>query len=284
MSFTRANPTGWGTGSIFTSSQCNQIDQDHANAADKSTANDTIVGTWTFSASTSGIVLSGTTAGIESGLAGGVRSTVAGGIQLAGGSTDWPTFSAVRTRLVQVGGDLVAGVTDSLVPQGGGFAANWGMYSANAPKIPGLSGGMITTAVNTATANVYGYYLPLASALHNGATLTSATLQMIGASGHTALPATMPAFGIFRYSISGGTGFQALASGSGYAVDPTTVLSTYNGYHAWSQALNQNNVIDRTAYGYAAVIWDEGYTNALAGNVYLGVSLSYGSIADMRFP
>jgi hypothetical protein len=50
MSFTRVNPGGWAAGAKLTSAQQNQLDIDHANALDKSTAGDTLLGTVSINA------------------------------------------------------------------------------------------------------------------------------------------------------------------------------------------------------------------------------------------
>jgi hypothetical protein len=59
--FVRVNPGGWALNASFTSTQCNQIDIDHANALDKSLAGDTLVGTVGMATSGS---LAGTVASI----------------------------------------------------------------------------------------------------------------------------------------------------------------------------------------------------------------------------
>ena len=276
MSFSRANGSGWAVGAVLTSAQLNAIDVDHANALDKTSAGDTVAGTVNFSGS--GKVSANIAGSVVGATAGGIQSGVVGGLQLSGGSTDWPAFSANRSRVIAVPFDVAPLVITAAATSGG----NTGTYA------PGTSNwnpaqGLVTTVVNSGSANVYSYLVPLRQ-LHNGATMTSASIYLTGAGAHGALPAVMPAFGILRFQVSNpASGWSSLNSGGTSSQDPTAVLATYKALHSWSFTCNQNNVIDTTQYTYFAVIWDEANTNALGGNQYAGLALAFTAIADMRF-
>lgn len=286
MSFNRVNSSGWASGDVLTSAQANALDVDHANALDKTSAGDTLSGVVTTSGA--GSIHAATSGGVQATVAGGITSagTANGGIALIGGANDWITFgvggASPRTRQIVSPADTMIFVSDAVMSQGGGFAVNFTATSTNAPKIPASTGGMMTTVVNTANANVWGYYLPLRQ-LHNGATLTSAALWLAGSSSQSSLPQTMPAFGIYRMPILAATGFVSLNSSPGYAVDGSASVSAFKTAHSIAFTANQDNVIDTTQYAYAAVIWDQGGTNAVAGDTFLGIVLTYGSITSMQF-
>jgi hypothetical protein len=120
--------------------------------------------------------------------------------------------------------------------------------------------------------------------LHNGATLNSVGLTLQGAAAHMGLPTTMPAFAVYRTPIASPTGTPTALYSSTFVTDSTGLLATYKTAHMWTLPCNQTSVIDTTQYAYFAIIWDEGGTNAVVGNFYSGLLLTYTSIADMRFP
>lgn len=319
MSFSRVNASGWSVGAKLTSAQMNQLDTDHANALDKSIAGDTLSGPVTTSgagqiraatansllaqiasgistsvasgiqspvanginASIAGGIQPGVAAGIQSNIAGGIQSNIAGGIQLAGGANDWPTFSANRSRTLIVPAQDVWGVSNAAVPQGSVPAA-WATTPANMPILLGANTGFQTSVVNSASGNAWAYVIPIRN-LHNGATITGATLYF-KATTHANLPPTMPAFAIYTGNMTLGTGILSLAS-SNFAVDPSANIGAYDATHSWSLTVNQNNVINTATNYYWLIVWDEGgASNTAVGNIIFGATLTYGSIPNMAFP
>jgi hypothetical protein len=144
------------------------------------------------------------------------------------------------------------------------------------------SQGFYPIVVYTGATDNYGFEIPLDAFLIHGATLSTATLYLRPISGHGGLPTRQPKFGIVRKSVAGyntaaesllTTSYAQLAAGSvvAYEADSTIVYTP-----------DQNNVIDRTLYSYTLVLYDEGGTNALAGNRYAQVRLAFGAIPDAR--
>jgi hypothetical protein len=287
MSFTRVNPGGWSVNAQLGSSQMNSLDIDHANALDKSTAGDQLAGVVTMAATaavrvnTAGaFIRSEIAGGITSNIAAGIQSGIAGGIQLTGGASDWETFSATRSRTLTVPAQDVAGMSTAALTAGN-TAGSFTPYASSGPLLNPNNGGFQTQVVS-ASASAWTYYLPIRQ-LHNGATLASATLYMQGASGHSNLPAVMPAFGLFRFS-SLTSGSWNMMGSPFYVSDTTAVVATYKTVHSWTFTCTAANVIETTQYYYAVLIWDECSTNSAPANVYYGLTLSYTGIANMAFP
>lgn len=298
MSLVNPKPAGWGASDDLTSAQINVFGTEIVKALDKSTAGDTLSGVVVL-ASTGQIqlpfvsgILAEVPGAIEATATAGIQSKIAGGIGLAGGSTDWPAFyvpdtntPAPRTRTLWVGGDRCRGISYNL---GGSAAATVGLGVTNQPSIidgtggagPYIIQGFFETAIVSSTSSRYAYYMPL-DELHNGAVLSIASLFLLGASGHSALPANMPAFAIYR---AGPGGVASLVSGTPYVVDSTSTVAAYKALHQVPLTTNQNNVIDTSQYSYFALIWDESGTDSEAFNIYYGIALEYAGIADMRFP
>ena len=129
--------------------------------------------------------------------------------------------------------------------------------------------------------NAFGFCLPLDAFLVDGATLSSVSL-LYKPTAHGVSPTQFPRLGVIRSPKAGP-----------YTVIPTTLLSTGGGLvqdsggtYVSDRTLvftpNQNNVIDRAAYTYTALIWDEHGTNAVNGNGYSGLSLAMTNILDGR--
>lgn len=298
--FSRVNPAGWGVGDKLKSTQMNPLDIDHANALDKTTAGDTLSGaiamasTAAINANFGGNIAANVPGAIVGAAAGSLASVVPGGVGLAGGDTDWPAFynssnlalPAPRERVLWVPGDRCIGVSYNI---GGAAATTVNLGITSAPFVVDGAGGagpyilngfFETSIVNSGGAPRYAYYLPLTQ-LHNGATLSAASLYMVGATSHTSLPANMPAVSLYR---AGAGGIASLVSGTPYTLDPTSVLATYKTTHQIPVTTNQNNVIDTTQYSYFALIYDESGANAEAFNTYYGMALLYVGINDMHFP
>ena len=108
MSFPRVNPGTWGVNSKLTSTQINQLDLDHSNAVDKTTAGDTVSGTLTFATGTGAIVMQGTSSITA---ASGATVTIASGAALTASAGATSTIASGATLAVSsAGGAIVTGV------------------------------------------------------------------------------------------------------------------------------------------------------------------------------
>jgi hypothetical protein len=282
------NSSGWPANGGFTSAQANQLDIDHANAADKSQAGDAIAGTWTLSASSSGIVVpssstteviaSGMAAGVTARTAGALQSTAVGGLALNGGATDAIAFGTSRSKTIFVpamGASIALGAAGAL----GAFQSWQVLATTGQPIVNGV--GFVSAQVNTANANQTSYQLPFdpSAHLYNGATLTSAVFYFVPTAGHGALP-NQPAFGIYRAKRDSTIQEQPLLSGVGYVVATVGTVGAYNSGATQSITYtpNQNNVMDTVNFEYMAIIWDESGSHAIAGCQFIGAVLTFGSI------
>lgn len=306
MAFSRINSGGWSTGQKLTSAQITALDIDHANALDKTTAGDTLSGAIAMSASTARINVSGSaqinannanainanasagitanalasiestvTAGIQSNAVGGINSNIAagiqsgavGGIQLSGGSSDWPTFSSNRNRVVTY---PVAGAL--------WISTNW--TQANFPF------GILGTASASFPASI-----PI-SHPHHGSTIASVTMFVAVGTNHTGVPTNLPAILVQRVSsqvgVSYGASIDDLATTTRQAF-PTpgsgSAWTASNEIQSWTYTTSQNNVVDTSQYAYYIVLYDENGTNAISGsNIYPFFQVHYTNIANMAFP
>lgn len=134
MSFTRVNPGGWSVGAKLTSSQMNQLDIDHANALDKTTAGDTL----------SGPIAMASTATITASTAGNIIASVAGGI--AAGVTGGFKIGAGASMTVQ---GLISGAAEINVNEYAGIIVNVnGSILLNGGVLSSTSGGGIQSGVD----------------------------------------------------------------------------------------------------------------------------------------
>lgn len=277
MSFSRVNSVGWAVGDPLTSAQQNQLDIDHANALDKTAAGDTLLGNVTTSgagritAATAAGIVSSTAFGIQTTVAAGIVSGVAGGIQLAGGVLDWPTFQFARSRGVSYP------IIPAFVPSGwtAGAAPGGASLQANASN------------------NALAILLPV---MHDGATLNAVSVLLSVTTPHSAVPASLPTIQCQRMQVGvsgntlpitqdlstvpvqsfGGTGTPPPpATGAAWVNSNKTQLLIYS--------CNQNNVISTASYAYVLYVTDENGANSQAGNFYLGITLQFTNIQDLRF-
>ena len=125
------------------------------------------------------------------------------------------------------------------------------------------SGAIAFSAVTTGSAIANGFMVPLNDYLIQGAQLITLSLKWLGAVGHAAVPSLLPQFAVVRIDASN-TVQSLLIAGMQSVIDPG--LAGYNGVSQTDLLLpNQYNTIDKTAYHYAFVGWNEGHTNAVAG-------------------
>lgn len=154
MSFTRINVAGWAVGAKLTSAQMNALDIDHANAADKTTAGDTISGLWTFAATSEALFTNPNTFNL-----GGPGAGLAG------------TFQALSANiagaiLAQAAGAIAAavinGISDGGVSKGIGPTVNKGIWDGGI--VGGIAGtvaqGIMAYATKAITSSVIGGIQP----------------------------------------------------------------------------------------------------------------------------
>ena len=212
------------------------------------------------------LVAGGITAG---GIAGGIKSDAVGGIQLAGGSTDFPTFSPSRSKSYSF----------PLQPLDPTVVST--SFSGNVCQADG-SGGLLTGAQNKEIV------LALPNP-HQGATLAAVHIWFFVGQVHPSVPGTFPAISVFRRQITNGgsspaaiqylsaTNFQFASAASGSAWYAGGVVQSLD------YATDQNQVIDNVNYTYFVSFIDEHGTNSLNGNDYIGVTAAYSAIPDMKF-
>ena len=200
---------------------------------------------------------------IQADAAGALRSAVVGGIQLAGGATDWPTFSAARNRVKMI----------TFQPQGG-LASGW---TLSAP-LPGVIGPGTSTS----------QFFDLTPQLHNGATLQNFNIYFIVNNSHSGgAPQNLPSATILRFPVLTPSSYVYLNSGTSVsATNPGgTGTSWYDSANPqeWNYLCNQNNVIDTTQYMYALQITDENGTNAESDTQYMYAQAQFTGISNMQF-
>ena len=261
MTITRVNPAGWSLGDKLTSAQQNQLDIDHANALDKTSAGDTLSGVVRIQSGgqllgeVGGAFFATAAGAIETGVPRALVSGAVGAISLEGGPTDFPACNPPRSRSV------------AIVPQVPALASGWTL------------GGALTNSslIGSATSTIQHIYMP---GLHNGATLTSITMSMIVAS-HTGVPAIMPLVQVEITNLL--TGAQSLVSGGAVPTPATGAAWTAGGALQTFTIGGLGFVVDTTQNVYTLILVDENGSNSVAGNQYLGFVLNYTGIADLRF-
>ncbi len=158
--------------------------------------------------------------------------------------------------------------------------------SATSPDVSGSSLGS-TVIGETAAKRYYGglkpssvsatnrhwYVVSLDPYVLDGATLTSAVFTVAPANHASFVPANLPRVSIIRVQSGGTRAAHLLAAGS--VVDPNGTLAPYNAEHSITFTPDQNNVIDKSQYGYLAFIGDEGGVNALAGAWWRYIDLNF---------
>lgn len=258
MSFSPVGPFSFG--SKLSSVQANQWDANIVNALDKSTAGDELLGAITMAPAAK--VTASNAGNLVSSVAGGFKTTAVGGIQLAGGATDYPAFSATRSRSV------VQPLNDAVF------------------ETAGTSQQFLSYFENTTSGSPVGlslFMVPI-RAPHNGATLSSVLIYFAVGQAHSGVPASMPTMGVERFKFDG-TGTVSLLSTLYTFPTPGSGSAWYNGGAAQAAFItfDQNNVIDTSQYAYQLFITDETGANALNGNLWYSAVLSYTNISDMRF-
>jgi hypothetical protein len=278
MSLTRIFGSPKGIGSELTSSEINDIDANIENALDKTSgasdtlesqvtitgAGDLIVGAGTtIDANTATSVIKASASGakiIATGAGAKIRTESGGRIELA--DSDWPTFSATRTRNVP-------------------FPAMPSIYETTKFSVSATASG--APYINSASSGPGGVFWEEVPP-HNGANLASLTMYWRAVAMHLALPAVFPSIEVFRVTTNSVNTMASLHSG-GAAFYSTGLLATYNDGAIKSITFtpNQNATIDTSQYHYLVKMTDESGANAINGNIYYSFLAVYNTISDMRF-
>lgn len=211
-------------------------------------------------------------------IAGGIATTTAGGLVLGGGSGDWPTFSATRTR-----NNTFRFPNPRYMPSGWQWQTN------------GLN------LIGPATSTSITFPLEM---LHHGATLAGLYIIFNVFGSHSGgVPANLPQLGVFGihtqagYSIgsqiqlyagssTAGAGYQQFGTSPASPSSPPATGSAWydsGSNQAFGFIPNQNNVIDTYNYQYYAVLVDEYGANSASGNVWYSIAPLYSNIANMQF-
>lgn len=132
--------------------------------------------------------------------------------------------------------------------------------------------------------------------VHNGATLTAATLQFRVGNDHstTGVPDSLPAFRIIAVDVSGNilllssTSVAAPDGSTPFTPRPASAAAWYlaNAAQSITCTCDQNNVCDTSKYAYFAEVFDEmgnnAYQAALAGNTFHSLLCTFTTIGDLR--
>lgn len=214
MTFARSKPPGWVFSDTLTSAQLNALDTDHANALDKSVANDTLSGTVTMAA---GGMLDGNTSGtkIRASLNGSKIAATASGASIeANASGAFIGATAAGAKIQVSGGGAFQTVTDPTGdPNKAAQAYTFATPQSRIVTYP--TGQLLTTEIPTG-AWTLTYNLGAQNALqitgqatttpilipftpHNGAILQSVSMFVKILGPHTnGLPAHLPYMSIVR--------------------------------------------------------------------------------------
>jgi hypothetical protein len=227
-----------------------------------------------------GAINPGVSQGISSGVSGGIYGSVSGaimgaaagaitslsasgGITLAGGATDWPTFSTPRTKT------RVSRMSNHIMAPRTGFDFSFGDY------------------VQSSAANSSSYcffnFIP-----HHGATLGSIKMYFTTPAGWTVAPLSAgdwPGIQLYRTTIATNT---TVSMNSGFTVSSYAAesVATMNNLAVKSVTFtcNQNNVIDTSVYTYGGNIfaYQSGSSSQPNMNAY-SFEENYTSISNMQF-
>lgn len=269
MAFVRVNPGGWAVGDVLTSAQQNELDIDHANSLDKTTAGDTISGDIILASTAAllcgftGNIVASAGGAIQATFAGAIESLTVGGFEFNGGTSDYGALNPLRTRVVRI-----------LPIPLGMLLSDWVMTASGATNDPELDGTAAATPIN------------LAMPVHNGSTLTTVKAWLQVGNTHSVTPFAFPSFDIRRVPIATGLGSVSMFSGGPVFASAATGAAWFNSGNAqsWQGTCNQNNVIDTTQFGYNIRLIDENGANAKPANTYLGFEFTFTGIGSLAFP
>lgn len=199
---------------------------------------------------------------------------VAAGDATPGG---WLSGTAYQTSLVRL-------CHPSLLPIFGAIAASPVLdltgVPCNATDYAFRGGACVFSTVVTGSAIGLGAAVSLDPVLVDGATLTLVRLRWKANPSHAALPLLMPKYGVARVDTSQNV-TALLSTGSGLAVDASATFGAYNVEHWNTFTPDQNNVVDKTTYGYFLALFNEGHTNSFANSGCYSIEVTQ-TITDAR--
>ena len=153
---------------------------------------------------------------IQGNALGSIASTVPGGIILAGGATDWVTFSSPRT--LSRAYPLIPLNTAGAQPDG----SWWKWYDA--------VGSANVLALKSVFANNVTEISVAIPTVHNGATLASVTIQFFVGDPHVAgIPGTMPSISVKRARITTQSGVTLSGTDPQFFPNPASGFAWFDG-------------------------------------------------------
>jgi hypothetical protein len=198
---------------------------------------------------------------------GTIETGVAGSLILGGGASDWPTFSAPRTRIIQY---QPAALITTLDPPNYP-PSNWTIQQEGA-YLPCLVG-VGTTVIQ---------YIPFNPP--NGSTINSLTMNIVVIHSHSAVP-VMPKINVVRSTHDARTNPASLNAVAGQSFTPTpgtgAAWQAGQALQNWTFTANQLNVVDTSQYNYYVTLIDENGANAWDGNEYPSFTITY-TLANMQ--
>lgn len=173
------------------------------------------------------------------------KRSASGSLNRGGTSVD----DIVRVNELRINADVTESrVQNTHVGQAQGGGGDWA-YSGEVSWISQSLGGRVTFPID----------------LPHGAKLTQVSVEIIGASGHSALPVTPPSVQVRKFgALTGSADVGASAS------DPSLSTVFFESVH-FINAAGLNEVVDNTAYRYFVLVTAESSTNALVGATILSV-------------
>lgn len=307
MSFSRVNAAGWAVGDPLTSAQQNGLDIDHANALDRSTAGDTILGLVKVQGASARFEVTNSSLG-GIGFKADVGSTMDlnGAINVNVGAVF--SYNYGLSSFVLGAAHTVQAVLDAgsfLEVTGGGFiqvpdptsiilspavtrTVHQGIVVPGGLQTGWTSAGIGVPPVIAGPATTVPQPF-LITQLHNGARLASVKCHVFVKGAHVGVPAAFPSFNVYRSLIADGQALGnqvSLFSGGAKFFTAANAAAWDNGNLQQSATFtcDQNHTIDTANYEYFVVIIDENGVNAVAGNDYIGFELDYTTIGSMKFP
>lgn len=157
-------------------------------------------------------------------------------------------------------------ITQPILVGANGLASGWSASSADILAVSGPG---------TAT---FPEIVPLVG-LVDGAELQSLSVFFKVVS-HSGVPSTMPSLLLRRRTMAAGvpaTDVYLSSTNQQFVPTPGSGSAWYDSgnQQSFAYTCNQNNTIDTSQYQYYLEVYDEGGTNAVSGNSYYGVALTY---------
>lgn len=124
-----------------------------------------------------------------------------------------------------------------------------------------LLGDSLVCTTNSDSVDTYHVLYDVTPLLADGATITQATVELIGNTSH--LPAVMPSIGLSQYRPATAAWTSLLAAG--VANDTTATGAAYAAMHNIVLTPDQNEIVELESYVYYLVVCPEAGSGSLAG-------------------